>query len=205
MEVIIFIAILILSVVAHEIAHGYAANYLGDPTARLQGRLNPNPIKHLDPFGSVILPTLLVLLNSGVLFGWAKPVPYNPYNLRGGRYGEAFVASAGVLTNLGIAIIIGLSIRFFDFNPVMDQILYQAVYINVFLALFNLLPIPPLDGSKIVSTLILKPHHIDYLKDKFSFIAYNPFAMIFVVFALAFLFIDEIVYSVILISKFIAG
>src|SRR3989344_1831079 len=109
---IFFISILIISVVIHEVSHGYMAEYLGDPTARLAGRLTLNPIPHLDLFGSFIIPLLLFFSSSPIMLGWAKPVPYNPYNLRNQRWGDALVASAGPLSNLAIALSIVLFVRF---------------------------------------------------------------------------------------------
>src|SRR3989344_7445171 len=110
LDFIFQIAVLIMSIVVHEVSHGYAANYLGDPTAKYEGRLTLNPIKHLELFGSIILPTISYLF-AGFIFGWAKPVPYNPHNLRPGRFSEAIVAGAGPLTRLVIALIGGLIIR----------------------------------------------------------------------------------------------
>lgn len=152
------IVILIFSVVVHEVAHGYAAYMLGDGTAKYQGRLTLNPIKHLDMFGSIILPLLLFISNAGFLIGWAKPVPYNPYNLRNQRWGEAIVAFAGPLSNILIALVFGLLIRIslsMDLikNPEILRITSYIVLINLLLAIFNLIPIPPLDGSKIVFTV----------------------------------------------------
>ena len=112
MNTILTLVILILSIIVHEVAHGYAANSLGDPTARLAGRLTLNPVSHIDLLGSIIIPGLLVLTGSPIMFGWAKPVPYNPYNLRNHRWGEFLVAIAGVATNLFLAIIFGLIVRF---------------------------------------------------------------------------------------------
>src|SRR3990167_11543260 len=108
-DVIFQIAVLIMSVVIHEVSHGYVANSLGDPTARLEGRLSLNPIRHLDPFGSILVPIVTSL--SGFTFGWAKPVPYNPYNLRNGRRGEVMVALAGPLSNIIIALFFYCSFR----------------------------------------------------------------------------------------------
>jgi Zn-dependent protease len=149
------IVVLIFSVVLHEVAHGYMANYLGDPTARFQGRLTLNPIKHIDPLGSVFLPLILKLTGSPILIGYAKPVPYNPYNLRG-RWGEALVAFAGPGTNILLALIFGLSIRFFGgmLEPELVAAFTVIVFINLLLALFNLIPVPPLDGSKILSEIL---------------------------------------------------
>ena len=112
MEIFLSLIVLVLSVIAHEVAHGYAANSLGDPTARLAGRLTLNPLPHIDLMGSLILPALLVFTHSPILFGWAKPVPYNPYNLRAKRWGETLVAVAGSATNILLAIIFGLIVRF---------------------------------------------------------------------------------------------
>ncbi len=148
---------LIMSIILHEMAHGYMANYLGDPTARLQGRLSPNPLVHIDPLGSVIIPALLFLSHAGFLFGWAKPVPYNPYNLSDQRYGEAKVAAAGPAMNIFIALVFGTLIRFSEVLGVNEAFLALSAYIvfiNILLAFFNMLPIPPLDGSKIISAVL---------------------------------------------------
>ncbi len=151
------IVALIMSIVLHEMAHGYAANSLGDPTARLQGRLSPNPLVHIDPLGSVIIPALLFLSSSGILFGWAKPVPYNPYNLTNQKWGEALVAVAGPATNLGIALVFALLIRFADvltLNALFVELAAYIVYMNILLAFFNMIPFPPLDGSKILPVFL---------------------------------------------------
>jgi Zn-dependent protease len=158
-DFIFIIIILIFSVVIHEVAHGYAANYLGDPTARLAGRLTLNPIKHLDMMGSIIIPAILILTSAGFIFGWAKPVPYNPYNLRkGGKWAEAIVAGAGPASNFLIAIIFGLLLRFgivFGFATVpFIQIAGIIVFVNIMLGVFNLIPIPPLDGSKVLAGIL---------------------------------------------------
>lgn len=167
MDTIIFtILILILSVVAHEVAHGYAALWLGDTTAKYSGRLTLNPIKHLDPIGSVFLPLMLALLPGGFIFGWAKPVPYNPYNLKNRRWGEVIVAAAGPLTNFLIAFIFGLVIRFSSSGFLSNsffELSLAIVVINIVLAIFNLMPIPPLDGSKILFGIL--PQRYSYIKD----------------------------------------
>lgn len=150
---IAMIVALILSVVIHEMAHGYAANWLGDPTARLQGRLSANPLVHLDPLMSVILPALLVISGSPILFGAAKPVPYNPYNFTNQKWGEAIVAGAGPAANVVLAIIFAGLIRnaeLLNLSSTFVQLSYSIVFLNLFLAIFNLVPIPPLDGSKIL-------------------------------------------------------
>jgi len=146
------IVILIFSVIMHEVAHGYAAYMLGDPTAKLQGRLTLNPLAHIDLFGSIIVPALLVLSRSGILFGWAKPVPYNPYNLKNQRWGEAIVGFAGVGTNLVLAILFALIARvaFSDGASLFGNLAASVTLVNLSLGLFNLIPIPPLDGYTVL-------------------------------------------------------
>ena len=153
MEFIFLIAILIFSIVIHEVSHGVAANYLGDPTAKHAGRLTLNPLRHLDFFGFVIIP-LITYFAWGFPVGAAKPVPYNPYNLNNQKYGSAIVGAAGPASNLLIALIFGLSLRYMPFQiiesfPAIAIIFSMIIFLNLLLAAFNLLPIPPLDGSKI--------------------------------------------------------
>lgn len=156
-EPIFLILALIVSVVIHEVSHGFVADFLGDPTARLAGRLTLNPLRHLDFVGSFLVPAILVMLG-GLVFGWAKPVPYNPYNLRAGRFGPAYVAAAGPAANLLIAAFFSLLLRFGGggafFGPAVAPLFALIVWINVLLALFNLVPIAPLDGSKILFALL---------------------------------------------------
>jgi Zn-dependent protease len=154
---LIVVAALILSIVIHEVSHGFMANWLGDPTARLAGRLTLNPISHIDPIGSIAVPAFLVLTNAGLLFGWAKPVPYNPYNLKNQRWGEALVAFAGPGVNLIIAFVFAILIRVgvaSGFAPAFIDLASYIVYINILLAFFNLIPIPPLDGSKVLAGIL---------------------------------------------------
>lgn len=156
-DAIFYIAILIISVVIHEVSHGFAAEYFGDKTARMAGRLTLNPIKHLDFFGSIVVPGILILTKAPFLIGWAKPVPYNPNNLTNKKRGELAVASAGVAANFFIAIIFGLFLRFslgFNIPQNLVFILSSIVLVNLSLGIFNLIPIPPLDGSKIFYNLI---------------------------------------------------
>jgi Zn-dependent protease len=153
-DTLFVVVIVMLSAVIHEVMHGYAANSLGDPTAKYQGRLTLNPLVHLDPFGSVILPLLLAFSGSPFFFGWAKPVPYNPYNLRPGRFSEAIVAGAGPAANLGIALLMGVLMRLGVFGAEIGGILFIVVVVNVTLCIFNLIPVPPLDGSKVLSALL---------------------------------------------------
>ncbi len=154
---IFFIAVLIMSVVIHEISHGFVALRFGDKTALYAGRLTLNPLKHLEFFGSIVLPVFLVLTHSPFLFGWAKPVPYNPENFNNRRLGTLAVASAGILSNIFIAVVFGIILRFSVNSPVSIEfisIVSSIVLVNLGLAVFNLVPIPPLDGSKILFSLL---------------------------------------------------
>ncbi|MCR4334471.1 MAG: site-2 protease family protein [Patescibacteria group bacterium] len=159
------ILVLLMSVVVHEVAHGYTAEILGDPTARLAGRLTLNPVKHLDMIGSIIVP-IVTFITGGVIFGWAKPVPFNPYNLKSQRWGEGMVALAGPLSNLCIALFFSIIIRFFANSNLLSQSFLEIsiliVIINITLAVFNLIPISPLDGSKILFSFI--PYRFDYIR-----------------------------------------
>ena len=139
-------------------AHGKAAEIMGDPTARMYGRLTLNPIPHLDLFGT-LLPVLLLLAGSPIVFGWAKPVPVNPYNFTDYRKGMIWVSAAGILTNLFVAWILATVVKVLPeaTNPTMyavQQALIFGVRINIVLAIFNLIPVPPLDGSRLFSTLL---------------------------------------------------
>ncbi|MEK7209588.1 MAG: site-2 protease family protein [Patescibacteria group bacterium] len=145
------LAVLILSVVIHEVSHGLMANRLGDPTAKDLGRLSFNPLKHLDFMGSFLIP-FLTYIGGGFIFGWAKPVPYNPYNLKNQKWGPALVAAAGPASNFIVAIVFGLVLRFVPAIPFATALAVSViVYINILLGVFNLVPIPPLDGSKILA------------------------------------------------------
>ena len=148
------IAVLIFSVVIHEVSHGLAAYRLGDPTAKYAGRLTLNPFSHLDLWGSFIVPLFLTISGTGFIFGWAKPVPYNPYNLKDQKYGPAMVGVAGPLSNLALALISGVSLRAMLVSGTADGILAHVLalmfVINIALMVFNLFPIPPLDGSKLL-------------------------------------------------------
>ena len=178
MNFIFIIAILILSVIIHEVAHGAVANYLGDPTAKYAGRLTLNPIKHIDPVGSILIPLFLILMNSGVIFGWAKPVPVNPYNFKDQKYGSAKVSFAGPLSNFLLALIFGLIIRFLPLSSNMVFIFGFIVYINLVLCFFNLIPIPPLDGSHILFTFL--PYSMEHIKVFLS--QYGFFILLFLIF-----------------------
>ena len=148
--IIFSLIILLFSIVIHEVAHGSVAYHLGDPTAKYAGRLTLNPLKHLDPFGSVILPLLLFIIRSPILFGYAKPVPINPYNFRDQKWGSLKVAVAGPAANFSIAIIFGLIIRFINLPESLFVFFSIVSFYNFLLGIFNLVPIPPLDGSYIL-------------------------------------------------------
>ena|SRR6266404_4912271 len=153
--------VLIVSVILHEVAHGYMANYLGDPTAKLAGRLTLNPLVHIDPIGTILLPGLLLfsqaLTHVPLLIGYAKPVPINPHYLTG-KYDEALTAFAGPGTNIVIALIFGLAIRFIGGpETTLIDAFATICYLNMVLALFNLIPIPPLDGSRVLASLLPGP------------------------------------------------
>ncbi|NCN99937.1 site-2 protease family protein [Candidatus Falkowbacteria bacterium] len=180
-SIIIFeIIVLVFSAVAHEYMHGWAAYQLGDNTAKDAGRLTINPLAHLEWFGSFFLPLMMVISGLPFIFGWAKPVPYNPYNLRDRRYGDAKVALAGPLTNLVLAILFGLCLRFLPFfNITFSSLLSIIVYINLILMVFNLIPIPPLDGSKILATFLPAEMRDRYLgNERMGFIFIILFVML---------------------------
>jgi Zn-dependent protease len=165
--------IIIFSIILHEVAHGYAAFVQGDKTAHRAGRLTINPIPHIDVIGSVIVP-LIAFLTAGTFFGWAKPVPYNPYNIRT-RLGLAFVASAGILTNLLLAVLSAIAFKILLMQGLLTPELGKAIFtilsVNVSLAFFNLIPVPPFDGMAILEAFFPR------LMIKNSFIN-NPFYMV---------------------------
>jgi Zn-dependent protease len=199
---VITIACLIMSIVMHEVAHGYMANWLGDPTARLADRLTLNPFRHLDPIGSVLVPGFLYLSNAGLLFGWAKPVPYNPYNLKSQRWGEALVAIAGPGTNIMLALIFALIVRTgagMGVPPAFLELSSYIVYINVLLACFNMIPIPPLDGSKVLAALLPYRLEMKYRELTAAIESYGimaTFGFIFIFVYLLWKPFSEVVYAI---------
>lgn len=159
MELLIGLPILIFSAILHEVAHGYVADRFGDPTARLAGRLTLDPRPHIDTFMTILLPLILIISGSPIIFGGAKPVPVDPYNLKEGRKDVALVALAGPLTNVLLAVAAAGVFRLLDALPILfpgiiGLILLTIVHYNLLLAIFNLLPIPPLDGSKVFAMLL---------------------------------------------------
>ena len=150
MELIIRIVALVFSIIIHEVAHGYVAYRLGDPTARDANRLTLNPLVHIDLMGSILLPLFLIIAKSPVLLGWAKPVPFDPRYFPDVKKGVMMVGLAGPVSNLILAAIAGIIFRIFPFGGIVGLFLAQVCLINVILAVFNLIPIPPLDGSRVV-------------------------------------------------------
>lgn len=146
--------VLLFSVIIHEVAHGYVALLNGDPTARLSGRLTLNPIPHIDPIGTILLPLILLFTGSRLLFGWAKPVPVNPSYFKDYRWGEITTSVAGPASNLLLALLFSNLMRLNIGGPGLLLLAYYGCTINIFLALFNLIPIPPLDGSHVVSAFL---------------------------------------------------
>ncbi len=157
--IIFSIVILILSIMFHELAHGTVADRLGDPTARLRGRLTLNPFAHLELVGSLLVPLMCIVSGAGFIVGWAKPVPFTVAHLKYKRWGPAIVAAAGPAMNLAIAIICAVLFRFIyvsGLNMSLASLLAQVVIVNISLAIFNLLPVPPLDGHHILGSIF--PH-----------------------------------------------
>ena len=177
---LISLVILLFSAILHEVAHGFVAERLGDPTARLAGRLTLNPKKHIDLYMSILLPLLLIISGSPIIFGAAKPVPVDPFNLKEGKKDLALVSLSGPLTNIVIAILTSVVFRiFFSDHSVLEviygrvmldslpnlllTILGVTIYLNLILAIFNLIPIPPLDGSKVFAMLLSNKQAQAYL------------------------------------------
>ncbi len=163
MEYLVFAPVLLMSIVIHEVAHAWQARREGDFTADRLGRITLNPLPHLDPFGSVILPLILIFTQSSVFFGWAKPVPVDPGNYRELKAGDIRVSMAGIVSNLALALIftlVGAGLALLGpggVDPILLEVCLLAVTVNLMLAFFNLIPIPPLDGSHVVHRLLPDP------------------------------------------------
>jgi Zn-dependent protease len=170
----IFLALpaLVFSIILHEVAHGYAAYRLGDPTAKYSNRLTLNPLAHVDLMGSIVLPIFLILVHSPVLFGWAKPVPFNPYYFRNPKKGIMIVGAAGPLTNFALALISGVLFQAVaPFAEVVGRFLGYFCVTNVILGTFNLIPIPPLDGSRVLYGLLPERWLQSYMQiERYGFI-----------------------------------
>ena len=197
-QIVVMIVPLLFSVTIHEVAHGYIALRMGDHTAQKAGRLTLNPIKHLDFFGSLILPLILKLTGSPIIFGYAKPVPVNFSNLRNVRKSTIYVASAGVLANFILAFLSGIFFRILTnykmlwqtsiISPfIMDlySMLFYSAVINLVLAIFNLIPIPPLDGSKILAMCLPTSLRIQFAR-------LERFGMIIIIFLLLTNLLDKL-------------
>jgi Zn-dependent protease len=152
MQIIQIIIILLFSLTLHELMHALVSDWLGDTTARQHGRISLNPLAHIDPFATLLLPALLILAGSPIIFGAAKPVPFNPWAVRYGKWGVALVAVAGPLTNLAIAILLAIYLQFH-----YSAFLLTAVSVNVAFFVFNMIPFPPLDGSRLLYAVAPRP------------------------------------------------
>lgn len=180
-EIIIYITIVIYSIVLHEIAHGWTAYIFGDNTARDANRLTLNPVPHIDPIGSILVPVSAVLMGFGV-FGWAKGVPINLYNLGASRLKEFIVSAAGIIANILISVFFLILIKYNVGGEVYREIFFKAAIVNIGLAFFNLLPIPPFDGMSMLRSIFPR------LKHKFQSFEYNPVSMIFAILIASYLF-----------------
>ncbi|MGH7275330.1 MAG: site-2 protease family protein, partial [Nitrospiria bacterium] len=162
---LIFFPVFLFSLSFHEASHAWTANRLGDPTAKLMGRMTLNPLAHIDWIGTVLFPLMMFLMPGLLLFGWARPVPVDPRNLRGGRKGNLRVAAAGPLSNLFLAIVFAGLLHLLVFSPfrgqtasIVAQVFETGVYLNLMLAFFNLIPIHPLDGSQVMAGILRERH-----------------------------------------------
>jgi Zn-dependent protease len=187
------VIVLVFSIIIHEISHGFVAEELGDDTARRAGRLTLNPLPHIDPFGSILLPLILSVLPGGIIFGWAKPVPFNPLNLKNMKKGSMLIALAGPASNLFLAGIFAIVVRGIIFGGFSDlffliPFLKVIIVINIVLAVFNLVPIPPLDGSKVLFYFL--PRGTEQIQMAFE--RYGFFILVFFI-----IFGIEIIYPVI--------
>lgn len=212
LKIIIFTPPVLFSIILHEVMHGYIAYLLGDPTAKNQGRITLNPLKHIDPVGTIILPLILIIISrGGFLFGWAKPVPVNIYNTRNPKQALGLTALAGPMTNLALAVIAAIFIRAFDYLPDIYEfvkfgssknpippLLFATLAINIGLVVLNMLPIPPLDGGRVAVWLLPDKQAIAYA----SIEPYGMFIILFLLILNPFGFFD---WLAILLFKLLLG
>ena len=165
MSLVLSLAIFLFAIIIHEIAHGWVAYKLGDPTAKYAGRLTLNPMAHIDPFGMILLPLILTMMGSPVILGWAKPVPVNFWNLKNPRRDMIWVGLAGPLANIILAFALSLFLKInINLPALIFNILIAGIYVNLVLAVFNLIPIPPLDGSRVVVGLLPRELAVRYIR-----------------------------------------
>jgi Zn-dependent protease len=171
LSVFVYVVIFVFSAIIHEVSHGYVAHLRGDNTAKIMGRITLNPLSHIELFGSIVLPAMLLFLKSPILFGWARPVPVDSKNLKNPKLDIPLVSLAGPAANLLLALVSGLGIRLVRILPNFEvglgasiqSFLYMMLVINVILAIINLIPIPPLDGSKVVTCFMPKDVAVKYM------------------------------------------
>lgn len=196
-----FIPIFLISITVHEFAHAFSAKKFGDTTAEQQGRYTLNPIKHIDPFGSLLLP-FLSFFSGAFLIGWAKPVPVNPSNFRNPLKHNAIVSFAGPLSNFLLAIIFfSVSLLFLDGQPKLSNIFYYGTVFNIFLFCFNLLPIPPLDGSHILFSVFPNKFTAQWM----NFGLYGSIILLFFIFSPLWKYFLLLINSILNLFLIIAG
>jgi len=159
-----------LAIMVHESSHAYVADYLGDPTARMEGRISLNPLRHIDPIGSILIPGLLLLSGTGIMFGWAKPVPINPFNLRNPSRDRFLVALAGPISNFVLGAIFAVLARFMPTSSNFPMLFLYIAQVNFMLMMFNLIPIPPLDGSAVLPLIFKNNAALLYNMEKQGFV-----------------------------------
>ena len=197
---ILSIPIFIFALVIHEVAHGWMAYKLGDPTAKFSGRLTLNPISHIDPIGTILLPITLIVMGSPVVFGWAKPVPINFFRLRNPKKDIMLVGAAGPLANIIFAFILAAAFRLLAVahTPLLAEVFFASIMVNLILAAFNLIPIPPLDGSRILFSLLPPDAARKYM-------SVEPYGFVILFVLIYFGFLDRVVYPLVKVLEKIIG